>query len=139
MTQARPAELPLYRLYLLRAMYALIGLVQGSQTWSAIIHHTKPWAMWHGVSLALLGAFTALCLLGIRYPVKMLPLMIFELGWKLLWVLAAWLPLYLAHRVDADTADVFFSIALGVVIVPLVLPWGYIWRTYVTAPSDRWR
>jgi hypothetical protein len=34
---------------------------------------------------------------------------------------------------------VFFSIALGVVIVPLVLPWGYIWRTYVTAPSDRWR
>ncbi len=95
--------------------------------------------MWHGVSMALLGAFTALCLLGIRYPVKMLPLMIFELVWKLLWVLAAWLPLYLAHRVNADTADQFFPIALGVVLVPLVLPWGYVWKTYVTAPADRWR
>jgi hypothetical protein len=139
MIEAYPVELPLYRLYVLRAMYALIGLAQGSQTWTAILHHTKPWAMWHGVSMALLGAFTALCLLGIRYPVKMLPLMILELAWKLLWVLAVWLPLYLAHRVDADTADVFFSIALGVVLVPLVLPWGYIWRTYVTAPADRWR
>jgi hypothetical protein len=139
MVQAHPTELPLYRLYLLRVLYALIGLVQGSQTWMAILHHAKPWAMWHGVSMALLGAFTALCLLGIRYPVKMLPLMIFELVWKLLWVLAAWLPLYLAHRVDADTADQFFPIALGLVLVPLVLPWGYIWKTYVTAPGDRWR
>jgi hypothetical protein len=139
MIQARPAELPLYRLYLLRVLYALIGLVQGSQTWTAILHHTKPWAMWHGVSMALLGAFTALCLLGIRYPVKMLPLMIFELAWKVLWVLAAWLPLYLAHTVDADTADQFFPIALGLVLVPLVLPWGYVWKTYVTAPGDRWR
>jgi hypothetical protein len=139
MIQERPAQLPLYRLYLLRASYALIGLVQGGQTWTAIFHHTKTWTMWHGVSMALIGAFTALCLLGIRYPVKMLPLMIFELGWKLLWVLAAWLPLYLAHSVDADTAKQFFPIALGVVIVPLVLPWGYIWKTYVTAPGDRWR
>jgi hypothetical protein len=139
MVQAHPTELPLYRLYLLRLLYALIGLVQGSQTWPAILHHTKPWAMWHGVSMALLGAFTALCLLGIRYPVKMLPLMIFELAWKLLWVLAAWLPLYLAHNVDSDTADQFFPIALGVVLVPLVLPWGYVWKTYVTAPGDRWR
>ena len=137
--QARTMELPLYRLYLLRALYALIGLVQGSQTWMAILHHVKPWTMWHGVSMALLGAFTALCLLGIRYPVKMLPLMIFELAWKVLWVLAAWLPLYLAHSVDADTADQLFPIGLGLVLVPLVLPWGYVWKTYVTAPGDRWR
>jgi hypothetical protein len=139
MVQAHPTELPLYRLYLLRLLYALIGLVQGSQTWAAILHHTKPWAMWHGVSMALLGAFTALCLLGIRYPVKMLPLMIFELAWKVLWVLAAWLPLYLAHNIDADTADQFFPIALGLVLVPLALPWGYVWKTYVAAPGDRWR
>ena len=74
-----------------------------------------------------------------RYPVKMLPLLIFELAWKLLWVLAMWLPLWLAHSVDADNADVALSIILGVVIVPLVLPWGCIWRNYIIAPGDRWR
>ena len=140
MIDARPAsELSLFRLYLLRAMYLLIGLAQGSQTWPAIVHHTRPWDMWHGVGMSFLGALTALSLLGVRYPVRMLPLLIFELAWKLLWVVAIWLPLWLAHRVDADNADVFLSIFLGVVLVPLVLPWGYVWKNYVTAPGDPWK
>jgi len=140
MIDARPSpELSLFRLYLLRAMYLLIGLAQGSQTWPAIVHHTKPWDLWHGVGMSFLGALTALSLLGVRYPVRMLPLLIFELAWKLLWVLAAWLPLWLAHSVDADTANSFTEIIFGVVLVPLVLPWGYVWKNYVMAPSDRWR
>lgn len=140
MVDARPApELSLLRLYTLRAMYLLIGVAQGSQTWPAIVHHTKPWDMWHGVGMSFLGALTALSLLGVRYPVRMLPLLIFELAWKLLWVVAIWLPLWLGHRVDADNADVFLSIFLGVVLVPIVLPWGYVWKKYVTAPGDRWK
>ena len=140
MIEARPSpELSLLRLYLLRAVYLLIALAQGSQTWPAIVHHTKPWDMWHGVGMSFLGALTALSLLGIRYPVRMLPLLMFELAWKLLWVLAAWLPLWLAHSVDPDTADSFFPIIVGVILVPLVLPWGYIWKNYGTAPGDRWK
>ena len=135
----RAADLPLYRLYLLRALYALIAFGQGLQTWPAILHRVRPWDFWHGVGMSFLGALTALCLLGIRYPVRMIPLLIFELAWKLLWVLAVWLPLWLGHRVDADTADSFFPIFLGVVLVPLVLPWGYIWANYVTARGDRWK
>ena len=140
MIDARPApEVSLFRLYLLRAMFLLIAFVQGSQTWPAIVHHTKPWDMWHGVGMSFLGALTALSLVGIRYPVRMLPLMMFEFAWKLLWVLAAWLPLWLTHRVDPDTADSFFPIVVGVVLVPLILPWGYIWKNYVIAAGDRWR
>ena len=137
-TQSR-AELPLYRLYVLRASYLLIGLAQGSRTWSAILHHTRPWDFWHGVGMSFFGALTLLCLLGVRYPVRMMPLLIFEFTWKLIWVLAAWLPPYLGHTLDPDVADSFWSIFLGVVIVPLVLPWGYLWKTYVTTPGDRWR
>jgi hypothetical protein len=63
---------------------------------------------------------------------------LFEFTWKLIWTLAIYLPLYLGHRVDADTADNFFSIFLGVVLVPMLLPWGYIWKNYITAPGNRW-
>ncbi len=132
-------DLPLYRFYVLRAMYLLIALAQGSQTWPAIVRHTHHWDMWHGVGMSFLGALTALALVGVRYPVKMLPLLIFEFAWKLLWVLAIWLPLWFGHRVDADNGDIAFSIILGVVLVPLVLPWGYIWQNYVIAAGDRWR
>jgi hypothetical protein len=69
----------------------------------------------------------------------MLPLLVFEFAWKLLWVLAVWLPLWLGHRMDADTADNAFSIFFGVILVPLVLPWAYIWKNYVAAPGDRWK
>jgi hypothetical protein len=54
-------------------------------------------------------------------------------------VLAAWLPPYLGHTLDPDIADALSAIVLGVAIMPLVLPWGYLWKTYVTAPGDRWR
>jgi hypothetical protein len=138
MIAAQP-ELPLYRLYVLRVAYALIGVLQGLKTWPAILHHTHPWDFWHGVGMSFLGALTLLALLGVRYPVRMMPLMIFEFTWKLIWVLAAYLPPYLAHSVDPDLGDNFLSIFLGVVIVPLVLPWGYVWKKYVIAPGDRWR
>jgi len=135
----RTADVSLIRLYVLRALYLLIGVAQGLQTWTALLHHHGPWEFWHGVGLSLLGALTALALLGVRYPVRMLPLLIFEFTWKLIWVLAIWLPLWMGHRVDPDTADSAFSIFLGVVLVPLVLPWGYVWKSYVTAPGDRWK
>jgi hypothetical protein len=139
MADARAApELPLVRLYLLRSMYLLIALGQGIQTWPAILHHAHPWDFWHGVGVSFLGALTALCLLGVRYPVRMMPLLIFELAWKSLWLLAIWVPLALTHRIDPDVADNVFPIVLGVILVPFVLPWGYVWKTYVTAPADRW-
>ena len=89
--QPRP-ELPLYRLYVLRASYLLLSLGQGSKTWPAILHHAQTWDFWRGVGMSFFGALTLLCLLGVRYPVRMMPLLIFEFTWKLIWVLAAWLP-----------------------------------------------
>ena len=109
------------------------------ETWSAILHHTGPWEFWDGVGHSFFGALTVLSLVGLRYPVCMMPLLVYEFAWKLIWTLAIYLPLYLGHRVDPDAAANFFSISLGVVIVPLLLPWGYIWKNYVTAPGDRWR
>lgn len=131
-------EVSLVRLYLLRALYALIAFAEGSQVWPLILHHARPWDFWHGVGMSFLGALTLLSLLGIRYPVRMLPLLFYEFTWKLIWVLAIWLPLWHAHRVDADTAENAFAIFMGIVLVPIVVPWGYIWRNYVVGAGDRW-
>jgi hypothetical protein len=89
--------------------------------------------------MSLFGALTLISLLGVRYPVRMMPLLIFEFTWKLIWVLASWLPPYLAHTLDPDIADSFPGIVSGVVLVPRLLPWGYLWKTYLTTPGDRWR
>src|ERR1700688_3757947 len=125
--RSRP-ELPLYRLYVLRASYLLIGLWQGSLTCPAILHHTRPWDFWHGVGMSFFGALTLLSLLGVRYPVRMMPLLIFEFVWKTIWVLAPWLPPWLGHTLYPDIGDSFVGIFSGVVVMPLVLPWAYVWK-----------
>jgi hypothetical protein len=140
MIDARPAaEVGLVRLYVLRAAYALVAFAQGAHTWPAILHPTHPWDFWNGVSLSFLGALTALSLLGIRYPVRMLPLLFFEFAWKFIWALVVWLPALLHHSLTGDVGANAIGIVAGVVVVPLVLPWGYVWKNYVLAPGDRWR
>src|ERR1700741_2115291 len=100
-------EVSLVRLHLLRIFYAVIAVGLGIQIFPGILRHPMDLALMRGVARSLLGAIALLSLVGIRYPLKMLPLLLFELAWKSIWVLAFFLPLYLAHRVDADTWDTF--------------------------------
>ena len=92
-----------------------------------------------GVVRSVLGAVALLSVLGIRYPVRMLPLLFFELVWKSIWVLSFGLPLWSAHRLDAGTGETMQACLMGVVLFPLVIPWRYVFTHYVKAPGDRWR
>jgi len=86
-------DLSTLRLYLLRGLYLLIALAMGAQIWPLILHHPANVEHMRGVVRSFLGALTLLCLLGVRYPVKMLPLLFFEWVWKTIWVLSFGLPL----------------------------------------------
>ena len=36
-------------------------------------------------------------------------------------------------------AEDFFNVGIGVILMPLVIPWGYVWRRYVERSGARWR
>lgn len=132
-------QLSTARLNVMRATYLLIAFAMGAQIWPLIVNHPANVEHMRGVSRAFLGALTLLSLLGARYPVKMLPLLLFEFAWKTIWVTAFGLPLWLTHQLTGDTAETMKACLMGVVLVPLVLPWGYVIRQYVREPGDRWR
>jgi hypothetical protein len=123
----------------LRAVYLLIALAMGAQIWPLIVSHPANVEHLRGVTRAFLGALTLLSALGVRYPVKMLPLLLFELAWKTIWVASFGLPLWVTGQLDAATSETMIACLMGVVLVPLVLPWGHVIRHYVRAPGDRWR
>ena len=131
-------EVSLIRLYLLRAMYLLIGVGLGISLWPSLIASSGAVADAGTVVKALLGALSLLCVLGLRYPLRMLPLLIFELLWKIIWVVAFALPLWLTDRLDAYGQETLFACMIGVILVPLVIPWGYVYRTYAKAPTEAW-
>jgi hypothetical protein len=91
-----------------------------------------------GVIPSLLGGVWLLAFLGLRYPLKMVPLLLFELAWKAIWMLAYGLPQWSAGQYPPTFAEDSFNIAFGAVLL-LVIPWDYVWRHYVRQPAERWR
>ena len=134
---AEPPALSLARLHAMRAGYLFMGVGLALVKWPLLSDaHTLP--LYEGVTLCLLTAMSVLALLGLRYPVRMLPLLLFETLWKVLWLSLVALPKAATGDLDAATSDLAVRCSLIVLIVAVV-PWTYVWRTYVRAPGDRWR
>ena len=127
------------RLYVLRATYLLVAVGLGVQIWPLILRSAAaPPEHMQGVVRAVLTAVSLLALLGLCYPVRLLPLLLFELTWKAVWVLGIGLPLWRAGRLDAATHETWVACLVGLVVFPLAIPWGYVWRHYVLARGDSW-
>lgn len=131
--------LSMTRVYLLRAMYTLMAVGLISTFWPSIVAPKLLATGPNTVVLALLGALGLLSALGLRYPVQMLPILLFELAWKLVWVLAFGLPAWRSGQLDAYGSETLINCLMGVVLVPLVLPWKYVVHHYLRAPAEPWR
>ena len=138
--QAAPDAAPqvgLVRLYALRALFLLMAIFLLTGVAPALASPAP--TLMTGVARALFTALGLLALLGVRYPLRMLPLMLFEGVWKAAWLAAYGLPLWAAGALDPDQAQTFKETGVGVILVLLVLPWTYVWAHYVREPGDRWR
>jgi len=135
--QARDCEVPLWRLYLLRAMF-LVFAVGG-----CFVH--LPWLFddpdltRRGMIDAMLVGLWLMSFFGLRYPLQMLPIFLFEFAWKTVWLLAFGLPQWMAARDDPQLREDLWMIGLGPLVFGLIIPWGWVWRHYFKQPSERWR
>jgi hypothetical protein len=134
---AAAAGVSALRLNMLRACYALMAFGLAAYVWPDVIHHTDAQALHSAVPLSLLAGLGATAALGLRYPLAMLPLLIFELGWKAIFLTAFALPLYLAHRLDANMTANIYACLIVVIFIPII-PWRYCWATFIIKRSERW-
>jgi hypothetical protein len=131
-------EVSSLRLYGLRAMYLFIVVGLGIFLWPDVLDPRKHWQLMEGEASCMLAAFSLLCLLGLRYPLQMLPVLLWEVTWKTLWLLLVPLPQWMAGRLDESLKPTIFAVSL-VVLVYLAIPWGYVFEHYIKARGDRWR
>jgi hypothetical protein len=135
------SEVSTFRLYLLRAMYLFTVVGLAIEKLPALLH---PATLSPGASviLSVLGATALLVVLGIRYPLKMLPLLFFEFVWKSIWILTFGLPLSLSGGLDPNVSfggtETLIACLVGVVLVPIAMPWGYVFKHYVKEPGAWW-
>lgn len=129
-------EISPFRLWVMRAIYLLLALGIGLTVWPSIISHGSDLPRMSGVALALIGTIGLLAILGLRYPLQMIPLLLFELTWKVIWLVAFALPKWLDGTLDEGMRGSIFDTALGLVLL-FVIPWRYVWHNYVRKPAER--
>lgn len=131
-------DVSVLRLNLLRAMYLLVVVGLSLVVWPGVVLKSQTWTLNQGVINCMLVAFSLLCALGLRYPLQMLPILLWELIWKSAWLLIVALPKLLAGTMDAASAATLIEVVF-VVLVPFVIPWGYFARHYLRKPAEQWR
>jgi hypothetical protein len=132
-----PAALRVWRLNVLRIGYLVMGAGLAVTKWPLLLDH-EPWELKEGTVVCMLVAMSVLALVGLRYPTRMLPILLFEVGWKLTWLAVVAWPLWRDGSLDGATREQAAAV-LWVIIVIAVIPWRYVLDQYLTASGDSWR
>ena len=80
-----------------------------------------------GTVECLLIALSVFALAGVRFPERMLPILVFEVTWKVVWLVLIALPMWRADALDEATITQLASMA-WVVIIAAVIPWRWLAR-----------
>jgi len=114
----------------MRLGYLVVFLFLGSLSWRLILTHQGPWDSVVAAAVCMWAAHALLSLIGVFHPLKMLPLLLFEVFYKLLWLVIVALPLlwsgHLIGSANEEMTYAFLWVALPLVFVP----WGYVFRKY---------
>jgi hypothetical protein len=121
----------LIQVYLLRAVFILMFFVLGRNTWTHIFTHRGPWDPTDAIAWCVWTAFATLAGLGIIRPLKMLPILLLEVFYKVLWLMIVAYPLWSTGTLLGSSAEGVTSAFLWVVLPIVAIPWGYVFRSYV--------
>jgi hypothetical protein len=131
------SRLPTWRLNLMRVGYSVMGAGLMVTKWPEMLNHAT-WELKEGTVVTMLVAMSVLALLGLRYPQRMLPILLFEVGWKLTWLGTVALPLWLDGNLAGATREQANAV-LWVAIVIAVIPWRHVVGQFVLGRGERWR
>jgi hypothetical protein len=126
---------PRINIYLLRLLYILMFFVLGKDTWTHILTHQGPWDPTDAVVWCVWTAFATLAGLGIIRPVKMLPIILLEIFYKVLWLILVAYPLWSKGTLAGSPAEAITQPFLWVVLPIVAMPWPYAFATYIYNPK----
>src|SRR5580700_5341333 len=121
--------------FLVRLVFILMFFVLGKDTWTHILTHQGPWEPINAMAWCVWTAFATLACLGIIRPLKMLPILLLEIFYKVLWLIIVAYPLWSKGALQGSSAEDITS-AFSWVILPIVgVPWGYVFSNYIYKPK----
>jgi hypothetical protein len=118
-------------IYLLRTVYLLAGVFVTAESWYEIFTHEGSWNHIRGVAVAVWASYPLLCLLGVFKPLKLLPIMVFIVLYKSIWMAVVAIPMWRAGTLVGSPAEEMARVFMWVPLALFVVPWGYFFREFV--------
>jgi hypothetical protein len=125
------------RLIALRVVYLLNFVGLGALAWPAVLRPDEPLGLVEGAAFSFWAAFSLLTALGLRYPLRMLPLLFIQLAYKIVWFAAVAYPLWGTAQWSAGSTRLAWNFAIPVIVDLLVIPWSYVRDQYIRQPAER--
>lgn len=124
-------------IYLLRTLYFLMATMLAYDVWSYVFTHKGFWQSQEGMVWSIWAAFSTLAILGVFHPLKMLPILLLEIFYKSMWLILVAYPLWRTGALVGSPAEGMSYVFIPIVIVYLIMPWGYVFKTYVLGRSQQ--
>ena len=117
--------------YLLRVLYFLMFVGVGVQVWRTLFTHEGPWDHTKAVAFCVWAAYPTLGVLGLIRPLRWLPIVIFMIFYKTLWLIVVAYPLWRAGTLAGSPAEEMARVFIWAPVFILIVPWVYVFKNYV--------
>ncbi len=122
-------------IYLLRLLFALMFLVVGKTAWTHILTFKGSWSPAEAVAWCVWASYSVLSFIGMVRPLKMLPLVLLEILYKVLWLVVVAYPLWSTNQLIGSPAEAMTRTFLWVVLPIIAMPWKYAFENYILRPK----
>ena len=125
MQESQPAFV---KLLFMRLLYLLNFVSLAFDNWAIIIKGDGDLSTLEGVAISFWASFALLSLVGIRHPLKLLPILLLQLLYKSLWIIGIYWPAFQKEMVPESTTEFFYICIAGIVLNILIIPWKYFYQ-----------
>ena len=127
------------QIYGLRTLYFLMAAFVGTDAWARLITHEGPWDHVRAVAWCVWAAYPTMAVLGFLQPLRMLPILLFMIFYKTLWLVFVAYPLWSTGTLAGSPAEEMAGIFVWAPPLAVFVPWGYVWRRFVLPINPRSR
>jgi hypothetical protein len=122
---------PRINIYLLRLLFTLMFLFLTYESWNHILKHTGPWDNANAAAWCMWGSYSVISFIGVLRPLKMLPIVLFEIVYKTAWLFIVAYPLWVKNELIGSAAEGMTRVFIWVVFPIVAMPWRYFFRTHL--------
>jgi hypothetical protein len=122
-------------IYLLRALFVLIVIFVNLDTWPTIFTHKGGWDHVRAAAICMWATYAVVSIIGIMRPLLMLPMVLFEIIYKSVWLIIVAYPLWSTNTLAGSPAEEMTKAFLWVILPIIAMPWRYFFNKYIFGRS----